>query len=99
MLELSPSGSETVGVDRDDIFGLRRAWAALPEQDWERFLAQWVQLTESCGYHVPSIEALAAVEAEHWRDLDPAVAQAWSTISAAMSVYLAWKDAMPGAES
>jgi hypothetical protein len=92
MLDMSPSGSEAVGFDRDDIFGLRRAWGVLPEQDCERFLAQWVQITESCGYDVPSIEALAAVEAEHWRDLDPVVSQAWSTISAAMSVYLAWRD-------
>jgi hypothetical protein len=34
----------------------------------------------------------AVVEAEHWRDLDPSVSQAWLTISAAMSVYLAWRD-------
>ena len=90
-------GSETatwpvVAFDRDDIFGVRRAWALLSEDRLDTFLAQWVSITETCGYDIPAIEALAAFEAQHWQGIDSSVSQAWWTISAAMGAYLAWRE-------
>jgi hypothetical protein len=80
-----------VEFDPDDMFGVRRAWALVPEGQWEAFLARWIDLTENCGYDVPSIEVMAVAEADRWRRTDPAVSQAWLTISLAMKQYLVWR--------
>ena len=65
--------------------------AFLPEGDWDDFFARWTAIGESCSYDLDSIRADAVDEAEGWRDIDDALEQAWGTVSAAMSLYLAWR--------
>jgi hypothetical protein len=96
MVEPVPFRSNTVTLpvvefDREDIFGVRRAWALLPEREWDSFLARWTEIGERCDYDIESIRAGALAEAAGARGIDDAVAQAWSTISAAMTAYLAWR--------
>jgi hypothetical protein len=80
-----------VEFDREDIFGVRRACARLPEHEWDSFMARWNEIGESCDYSIASIRVAAAHEAETWHGIDDAIAHAWLTISGAMTAYLAWR--------
>jgi hypothetical protein len=76
-------------VDRDDIFGVRRAMELLPEDRWDAFLHRWAQLGDRCEYDLTLLRADVLQEAEECGD--GALATAWSTIALAMSTYLDWR--------
>jgi hypothetical protein len=78
-------------VDLDDMFGLRRALSALPERFHDAFVARWVQLGGRCEYDVDALSVEARNESDRWRRREPALASAWSTVSIAMSRYVAWR--------
>jgi hypothetical protein len=83
------------GYDPDDIFGVRRALAALPPTLRDEFFDRWVALTEECGLEVSRIHAAVRLEmagalvgvGAHGLD------EAWRTVAQAMSAYLAWRAA------
>jgi hypothetical protein len=78
-------------VDRDDIFGLRRALATLPEPDRDRFLQRWSEMADRCEYDVNLVRTIVVREARDCRGRDPVLADAWTTVGAAMAAYLAWR--------
>jgi hypothetical protein len=94
VLEVAPDPrpSPPVGrVDREDIFGVRRALATLPEHRWDAFLHRWAQLGDRCEYDLRLIRAAALQEAEEQRKADSELAGAWATVAGAMSGYLTWR--------
>jgi hypothetical protein len=76
-------------VDRDDIFGVRRALGLLPDDRWDAFLHRWAQLGDQCEYDLNLLRADVIQEADDCRD--EAMAAAWATIALAMSSYLEWR--------
>jgi hypothetical protein len=77
------------GFDRDDIFGLRRAMAGLPESPRDSLMRRWALIGARCEYDVSLVHADVRQEAEECDD--PWLAQAWLTIEEAIKNYLAWK--------
>jgi hypothetical protein len=84
-------------VDLDDMFGLRRALAVLPERLHDAFVQRWVQLGGRCDYDVRALSVETRNESDHWRRREPALASAWATVAVAMSRYVAWRSHAPGA--
>ncbi len=85
------------GFDPNDIFGLRRALALLPETEWDGFIARWSEIGERCDYDLVSIRADVEDEAEAQRELEARHARAWAVVSAAMRAYFVWRAAVrPG---
>ena len=78
-------------VDREDIFGVRRALDGLAERLWDRFLQCWAELGAACEYDLNLLRVEVLREASASRDVEPRLADAWSTIAAAMSSYIAWR--------
>jgi len=87
--ELRSGSAPPARVDRDDIFGVRRALAILPEDKWDAFLQRWAQLGDRCEYDLALIRADVAEEADECRDA--LMAAAWGTVAGAMTSYLAWR--------
>jgi hypothetical protein len=91
------TAAEELGrVDRNDIFGLRRALGALPESHQDRFLQQWSQIADTCEYDVNLVRTAVLRQARESRTRDPGLADAWTTVSAAMATYLAWRSGRAG---
>jgi hypothetical protein len=84
-------------VDLDDMFGLRRALAMLPERLHDAFVERWVQLGGRCDYDVHALSVETRNESDHWRRREPALASAWATVAIAMSRYVAWRSQSRGA--
>jgi hypothetical protein len=81
-------------VDLDDMFGVRRALALLPERLHDVFIDNWRALTEAHPGNVVAIRAAVARRATRpFADgvSDPCAA-AWKLVSDAMTNYLAWRD-------
>jgi hypothetical protein len=78
-------------VDREDIFGLRRALDRLPEHFWDGFMQRWAELGATCEYDLGIVRVDVLREASASRDIEPRLASAWSTVAAAMSSYVAWR--------
>ena len=93
-LEVADPGSDPLEigrVDRNDIFGVRRVLDSLPEPQREAFLQRWSIIGDQCEYDVNLIRTAAVREARATRRRDPELAAAWTTVSAAMAAYLAWR--------
>jgi hypothetical protein len=86
---------ETGRVDRNDIFGVRRALDALQEPHRQSFLHRWSIIGDQCEYDVNLIRTAVVREARATRRRDPDLAAAWTTVSSAMAAYLAWRSARP----
>jgi hypothetical protein len=86
-------------VDRNDIFGLRRALGALPDTHQDRFLEQWSRIADNCEYDVNLVRTAVVRQARESRTRDPGLADAWTTVSAAMATYLAWRSGRAGRRS
>ncbi|HZP29556.1 MAG TPA: hypothetical protein VFC99_11435 [Acidimicrobiia bacterium] len=84
--------AEVGRIDRDDIFGLRRALAPLPDDDRETFLQQWSEIGLRCEYDVTLVRTAVVRAAHEARTRAPRLADAWATVAAAMAGYLAWRD-------
>ena len=78
-------------VDREDIFGVRRALGRLPEPLWDRFMQRWAELGATCEYDLNLLRVDVLREASASRDIEPRLADAWSTVAAAMNSYVAWR--------
>jgi hypothetical protein len=78
-------------VDRDDIFGVRHALEALPDNRRDGFLQRWAQIGDGCEYDLHLVRNAAVREVRDNRSHDPALADAWTTVSSAMATYLAWR--------
>ena len=76
-------------VDRDDIFGVRRALDLLPDDRWDAFLHRWAQLGDQCEYDLNLLRADVIQEVDDCPD--EVTAAAWATIALAMSSYLEWR--------
>jgi hypothetical protein len=86
-VELPLRGDEP--VDRNDIFGVRRALELLPDDRWDAFLHRWAQLGDRCEYDLNLLRADVIQEADDCPD--ESTAAAWATIALAMSTYLEWR--------
>ena len=84
---------ETGRVDRNDIFGVRRALDSLPEPRRESFLQRWAIIGDQCEYDVNLIRTTVVREARATCRRDPDLAAAWTTVGSAMAAYLAWRSA------
>ena len=78
-------------VDRDDIFGVRHALEALPDDRRDGFLQRWAQIGDRCEYDLHLVRNAAVREVRENRSCDPALADAWTTVSSSMAAYLAWR--------
>jgi len=96
------AGNESLGYDADDMFGVRRALAALPTSSWEQFLFEWRSLTEVADFDVHALDAAirrqARRRAQYEGTNDP-VAAAWGIVADAIERYVAWRDARTQAGS
>jgi hypothetical protein len=93
-LEVSEAGAapaEHARVDLDDVFGLRRALAMLPDAHRDLFIQQWSQIAARCEYDVNLVRTAVVRQAREYRFRDPELGDAWTTVGAAMGAYLAWR--------
>ena len=85
---------DTVGVDLDDMFGVRGALAVLPQELHETLLEEWTALVNASDNDVEALEGAVARATNHHiaraRAYDPLVA-AWRRIADSMNRYLAWR--------
>ena len=94
------TGDAIPGFDPEDIFGVRRALASLPEGLRDEFLAAWVELGERTDCDVEAIQRAARDAARtRARDGSDPMETAWSTVASAMDAYLEWRVTSGGAGS
>jgi hypothetical protein len=94
VLEVPEPGSPPLRigrVDRNDIFGLRQALDALPDGHRDLFIQQWAQIADRCEYDLTLIRTAVLRQARECRFRDADLADAWTTVGAAMAAYLAWR--------
>ena len=96
------SSVENETFDLDDMFGIRRALHMLPEHLWDDFFSAWAEIANACALDLERMQAVAARRAivAGGRDaVDGELSNAWGTVSAAMSSYLAWRTLRAGSLS
>ena len=85
----------TAAYDPDDMFGLRRALAVLPERRHDEFFDRWTALSEQCGYELHRLRGAVADEAGILRTRPDRTGRelgaAWSVVADAMAGYLDWR--------
>jgi hypothetical protein len=94
VLEVPEAGSAPLRigrVDRNDIFGLRQALAMLPDARRDLFIQQWAQIADRCEYDLHLVRTAVVRQAREYRSRDTDLADAWTTVGAAMAAYLAWR--------
>lgn len=86
--------------DPEDIFGLRRALRALPDELHAEFIERWVELGELTNCDVEGFRR-GAREAARRCALSgkERMRSAWTTVAGAMGAYLQWREQANGSVS